>query len=85
MNHVIVNHVSRLLGERRLSVKDLERGTGVSYSTLYNWYAGRVTRFDADVLDKLCQFFDVTVADILEHRPGEPRITDDRETGERST
>lgn len=65
---MIVNHVSRLLGERRLSIKDLERGTGVSYNTLYDWYAGRIRRFDADVLDKLCRFFDVPVGEILEHR-----------------
>ncbi len=71
---MIQNHVSRLLGERRLSVKDLERGTGVSYNTLHDWYAGRIQRFDATVLDKLCIFFEVEVGDILEYRrePEEP-------------
>jgi putative transcriptional regulator len=66
---VIVNHLSKLLGERRMSVKDLERGAGVNYNTLYEWYAGRTKRFDASVLDRLCAFLGVSVGDILEYRP----------------
>ncbi len=64
---MIINHVSRLLGERRLSVKDLERGTGVSYATAYEWYAGRVTRFDADKIAAFCKFFDCGIGDLLEY------------------
>lgn len=67
---MIVNHVSRLLGERRMSVRDLERATGVNYNTLYLWYAGRVGRFDATVLERICAALHVGVGDVLEYRPG---------------
>jgi putative transcriptional regulator len=73
---VIVNHLSKLLGERRMKVADLARATGVSGNALYDWYSGRVRRFDADTLDRICTALGVGVADILEHRPDQAATQD---------
>ncbi|MCX6022661.1 MAG: helix-turn-helix transcriptional regulator [Chloroflexi bacterium] len=66
---MIINRVSRLLGDRRESVADLSRATGISYSTAYDLYRGVVTRIDFKTLDRLCEHFEVTPGEILEFAP----------------
>ena len=68
---MIVNRVSRLLGERRESVADLARATGIAYSTAYALYRGTVTRIELETLDRLCRYFDVTPAEVFEYTPDE--------------
>ena len=66
---VIINRLSRLMGERRVSIQELARQTGVSYSTLHDFYHDRLKRFDGEVLDRLCRALGCTVGDILEYVP----------------
>ncbi len=68
---VINNRVSTLMGERRLSVRRLATETGLSYTTAYGMYSGRTTRYDADVLDKLCEYFGVGVGELLQYVPNQ--------------
>jgi putative transcriptional regulator len=65
---VLINRFSRLCGERRVSVQDVARGTGLSYRGLHDLYHGRTTRVELDTLNRLCAFFDVTPAEIFEWR-----------------
>lgn len=65
---MIVNHLSRLLGERRMSVRELERRTGLAYVTVYNLYAGKSGRVDFATLDRICRALAVQPGDILEYR-----------------
>ena len=66
---MIVNRLSRLMGERRLSIQELARQSGVSYGALHDLYHARSRRFDADVLDRLCRTLGCGVGDILEYAP----------------
>jgi len=66
---MIVNRLSRLLGERRMSVRELQRRTGLSYVTVYNLYSGKSTRVDLETLNKICGVLGVTTGDILEYQP----------------
>ena len=66
---VIVNRLSRLMGEQRLSIQELARRSGVSYGTVFDFYHDRLKRFDADVLSRLCAALNCTVGDILEYQP----------------
>jgi putative transcriptional regulator len=66
---VIVNRVSRLMGERRLSIQDVSRSTGLAYSVVFDLYHDKSKRFDRETLNKLCRFFGVTVGEILEYQP----------------
>ena len=63
-------HLSRLMGEKRLKIADIERDTGLSRTTLSRLYHEKAGRLDFDTLENLCRYFDVGVADLLE-------ITDD--------
>ena len=65
---MIVNRLSRLLGERRMSVRELQRRTGLAYATVYNLYSGKSNRVDFETLDKICDALDVGVGDVLEYQ-----------------
>ena len=64
---MIVNRVSRLLGERRQSVMDLSRDTGIAYTTAHDLYRGKVKRIDLATLDRLCKHFGVTPCELFEY------------------
>jgi putative transcriptional regulator len=64
---MIVNRLSRILGERRMSVAELQRQTGLSYVTLHSLYRDKSTRIDFETLNKICRALDVTPGDILEY------------------
>lgn len=66
---MIVNRLSRLLGERRMSVAELQRQTGLSYVTLHNLYADKSRRVDFHTLDSICCALDVQPGDLLEYAP----------------
>jgi putative transcriptional regulator len=68
---MIVNRVSRLMGERSEGVTDLSRATGIAYSAAYALYKGTTQRIEFDTLDRLCRHFGVTAAEILEYVQGE--------------
>jgi putative transcriptional regulator len=72
---VIINRLSRLMGERRLSIQDVARGTGLAYSAVHDLYHDRTKRYDRETLNRLCAFFRVPVGELLEWRPddGEAR------------
>ena len=65
-------HLSRLMGERRVKIADLERDTGLSRTTLSRLYHEKAGRLDFETLEILCRYLDVGVGDLLE-------VTDDEE------
>jgi putative transcriptional regulator len=71
---MIVNRLSRLLGDRRMSIAELQRQTGLSYVTLWNLYQGKSTRVDFETLNKICRALDVQIGDILEYAPDQEPV-----------
>jgi len=67
---MIVNHLSRELGARRMSALELHRLTGIPYSSLHKLVRGQATRYDAATLDRICRVLGCAVGDILEYVPG---------------
>jgi putative transcriptional regulator len=67
---MIVNHLSRLLGERHMSVSELQRRTGIAYSSLHPLARGTAQRYDAKTLDAICSALGVGVGELLEYVPG---------------
>lgn len=51
----------------RITQKDLAMATGITEATLSNWIKGKVDRFDAKVIDAICEYFDCQVGDLLEY------------------
>jgi putative transcriptional regulator len=73
---VLTNRLSRLMGDRRLSIQDVARATGLSYTTVFQLYHDRSTRYDRDTLDRLCTYFGVGIEQILEWTPTAPEQTE---------
>jgi putative transcriptional regulator len=64
---MIVNHLSRLLGERHMPISELQRRTGIPYSSLHPLARGKTKRADFDTLDAICAALGVGIGDLLEH------------------
>jgi len=70
---VIENRVRELIiakfgGEDEVNLKDVERGTGLPYATVYAWWSNRVTRADFPVLVKWCKYLGCGVGDLLAYK-----------------
>ena len=59
-------HLSRIMGERRLKIADVARETGVNRGTIARMYNETATRIELDVVEVLCRFLDIQVADLYE-------------------
>ncbi|GKU79882.1 helix-turn-helix transcriptional regulator [Paenibacillus sp. L3-i20] len=65
---MIINHLSEILGRKRLSQRDVVRGTGLAINTVAGLYNDTVKRVDLETIEKLCVFLDVSVGEIFEHK-----------------
>ena len=68
---MLKNHLSKLMGEKRYSIVEVSRKTGVTTSTISNLYNDKVKRLDFDTLEKLCKLLNCNTQDILEYIPDE--------------
>jgi putative transcriptional regulator len=72
---VIRCRLSALMGEKRIRVADVARGTGISRNFVARLYYDRARRVAIDDIDKLCAYLQCSVADIFQWEPGQkPRI-----------
>jgi putative transcriptional regulator len=63
---VLINRVSRLMGERRLTIEDVAQGAGLNRRTVHDLYHDKSRRIDLETLNKLCAYFDVDTQQVLE-------------------
>lgn len=67
----IVNHFRILLAQKatglqkNITLVDVQRDTGIAWSTLNAWANNQVTRYDAPVIQTLCEYFECQVGDLL--------------------
>ncbi len=61
--------VPELLKDRGLNATDLMRKANIAYATAYRLSKGKGTAISFEVLDALCDFFEVPVEEILEYQP----------------
>ena len=64
-------HLSRIMGEKRFTITEVARITGMSNTTISNLYNEKVKRLDFDTLEKLCKIFKCKVEDLIEYIPEE--------------
>lgn len=71
-------HLAALMAEkgmeehRRVTITEVAKGTGITRQTLQGWYSNTITRFDAPVIDALCEFFGCQPGDLFTYVPKEP-------------
>lgn len=54
------------MGEKKLNIQDVHEGTGLNRNTISNLYHEKVSRIDFDTIDKLCDFLECKVGELLE-------------------
>lgn len=59
-------HLSKLMGEHKMTIQDVHEQTGLNRNTISNLYHEKVKRVDYDTIDKLCTLFGCTVGELLE-------------------
>ena len=73
MNVPISNNFSVLLQKKQdvesrfIPLSEVAHATGIHRKTLYQWDKNIVTRFDTEIVDRLCRYFGVTLPELLNH------------------
>lgn len=68
---MIINHLSRILGERRWTQLRLSQETGIRPTTISNLYNDVAEQIGFDQLDRICEALNCTLYDLLEYTPNE--------------
>ena len=55
----------KLLIDRDMTKKELMQATGISTSTMDKM--GRGEKVSMDIVDRICNYFDCNIADVIEH------------------
>ena len=75
---VIKIYLSRLLGERRMTQKELSEKTGIRAATVNEMYHEFIERINLEHLSNICKVLDCEVYDILEYIPDDKYIKNKR-------
>lgn len=59
--------LSILMGFEKVNMQDIHEATGINRNTISNLYHDELKRVDYSTLDRLCEYFDCQVNDILEY------------------
>lgn len=62
-------HLSKLLGERRMTQAELANRTGIRPATINELYHELVDRINIEHLNRICKALNIKVEDILEYMP----------------
>lgn len=70
-------HLSRLLGERKMTQAELSRLTGIRPNTINDMYHETIDRISLDAIDKLCEALDCSLGELLELQENETKRTEE--------
>lgn len=68
-------HLSKILGEKRMTQVELARKTGIRPATINEWYHEFVERINVEHLDRICEVLKCDVSDIIEYIPNQIKKT----------
>lgn len=62
-------HLSKLLGERRMTQKRLSELTGIRRNAINEWYNEIGVSIKFEHIDRICEVLECSVSDLLEYIP----------------
>lgn len=62
-------HLSKLLGERRMTQKRLSELTGIRRNTINEWYNEITASLKVEHIDKICEVLGCSVDELVEYIP----------------
>ena len=69
-------HLSRILGEKRISQAELARQTGIRPSTISEIYNEIAERLNINHIDKICEYLECDITDLIEYIPNKQQKTE---------
>ena len=66
---MLVNQLPHLMNQRQVSIRQLSRATGITYTTIRAVYHGQRRSVQLEVLDAICEALQVQPGDIFHHVP----------------
>ncbi|WP_321378439.1 helix-turn-helix domain-containing protein [Trichococcus shcherbakoviae] len=63
------NHVSKIFGERLLSITEVSESTGISRNSLTRIYYKRTKAINFETIEKLCDYLQVPMSELFEYEP----------------
>ncbi len=66
---LIENRLPGLMGQKKISIRELSRRTGISYTILRDIYHMQRRSVQFDVLNAICRTLEVQPGDIFVYRP----------------
>jgi putative transcriptional regulator len=58
-------HLSKLLGEKKLSIADIARDTGINRGVITRLYHETAIRVDLKVVEEICDYLDCELSELL--------------------
>lgn len=58
-------HLSKLLGEKRLSIADVSRDTGINRGVITRLYHETAIRVDLEVVERLCLYLNCDLSELF--------------------
>ena len=65
----IRNKISTILGERRESISDFARNTGISYPTAHDLYHAKSKAISFELMNKICNYLQVGPSELFPWTP----------------
>lgn len=65
----MLNHLSKILGARLISVTELSEGTGISRNTITGLYYRRTKTIKLETLTKICDYLQIPLSELIEYEP----------------
>lgn len=63
------NNFSKILGEKLIKISNVHFATGVSRSTLTNFYYKRSVNIQLETLIKICDYLQIPLSELIEYQP----------------
>ena len=64
-------HLSKLLGERRMTQKRLSELTGIRRNAINEWYHEFAVNLKVEHIDRICEVLGCSVSELIEYIPNE--------------
>jgi putative transcriptional regulator len=66
---MLVNQLPQIMNRRQVSIRQLSRATGITYTTIRAVYHGQRRSVQLEVLDAICEVLQIQPGDIYRHVP----------------
>lgn len=66
-------HLSKIIGEKRMTQKELADRTGIRPATIHEMYHELTERVNLDHLSEICRVLNIKIEELLEYVPDKKR------------